>query len=27
MQSANDNLGQGPTSSHPIAQAEFIERK
>jgi Fe-S protein assembly chaperone HscA len=27
MQSANDSLGQGPTSSHPIAQAEFIERK
>jgi Fe-S protein assembly chaperone HscA len=27
MQSAGDNMGQGPTSSHPIAQAEFIERK
>jgi Fe-S protein assembly chaperone HscA len=27
MQSAGDNLGQGPTASHPIAQAEFIERK
>src|ERR1700733_6637175 len=27
MQSAGDNLGQGPTASHPFAQAEFIERK
>jgi molecular chaperone DnaK (HSP70) len=27
MQSAGDNLGQGPTAPHPIAQAEFIERK
>src|SRR5271163_1193703 len=27
MQSAGDNLGKGPTASHPIAQAEFIERK
>jgi molecular chaperone DnaK (HSP70) len=27
MQSADDKLGQGPTASHPFAQAEFIERK
>src|ERR1700677_1672615 len=27
MQSADDKLGQGPTAPHPIAQAEFIERK
>lgn len=27
MQSAGDKLGRGPTASHPIAQAEFIERK
>src|SRR6202453_428431 len=27
MQSADDKLGQGPTASHPIAHAEFIERK
>src|SRR5579859_6306614 len=27
MQSAGDNLGQGPSAPHPIAQAEFIERK
>src|ERR1700734_540353 len=27
MQSAGDKLGQGPTAPHPIAQAEFIERK
>jgi molecular chaperone DnaK (HSP70) len=27
MQSAGDNLGHGPTAPHPIAQAEFIERK
>jgi Fe-S protein assembly chaperone HscA len=27
MQSADDKLGQGPTASHPIAQAEFMERK
>jgi len=27
MQSAGYNLGQGPTAPHPIAQAEFIERK
>jgi len=24
---AGDNLGKGPTAPHPIAQAEFIERK
>jgi hypothetical protein len=27
MQSADDKLGQGPTAPHPIAQAEFMERK
>jgi molecular chaperone DnaK (HSP70) len=27
MQSADDKLGHGPTASHPIAQAEFMERK
>jgi Fe-S protein assembly chaperone HscA len=27
MQSAGENLGQGPTAPHPIAQAEFMERK
>jgi hypothetical protein len=27
MQSADDKLGHGPTAPHPIAQAEFIERK
>jgi len=27
MQSAGDKMGQGPTAPHPIAQAEFIERK
>jgi molecular chaperone DnaK len=27
MQSADDKLGQGPTASHPIAHAEFMERK
>src|SRR5271168_4530796 len=27
MQSADEQLGQGPAASHPIAQAEFIERK
>jgi molecular chaperone DnaK len=27
MQSADDKLGQGPSAPHPIAQAEFMERK
>jgi molecular chaperone DnaK (HSP70) len=27
MQSAGENLGTGPAAPHPIAQAEFIERK
>jgi molecular chaperone DnaK (HSP70) len=27
MQSADDKLGQGPAAPHPIAQAEFMERK
>jgi molecular chaperone DnaK (HSP70) len=27
MQSADDRLGQGPAAPHPIAQAEFMERK
>jgi molecular chaperone DnaK len=27
MESADDKLGQGPAAPHPIAQAEFIERK
>jgi hypothetical protein len=27
MQSADDNVGTGPAAPHPIAQAEFMERK
>jgi Fe-S protein assembly chaperone HscA len=27
MQSADDKLGQGPAAPHPIAQAEFVDRK
>jgi Fe-S protein assembly chaperone HscA len=27
MQSADDRLGQGPAAPHPIAQAEFVNRK
>src|SRR6202034_4449335 len=27
MNSADDKVGQGPAAPHPIAQAEFIERK
>ena len=27
MESADDKVGQGPAAPHPIAQAEFMERK